>query len=420
MSNEIVLENEKQGNPESEWGLTNGASSSIEGFTTDISTNIGGTVQFKVDTDATQYRLDIYRLGYYNGDGARLVASIQHSGAENQPAPIVDTSTATVDAGNWSVTDSWAVPTGSVSGVYIAKLVREDGTTGENHIPFIVRDDTGHSDVVFQTSDTTWQAYNDWGGANLYGNDLNTGADRAYAVSYNRPLDTTAVINTIFGDGEYSAIRFLEKNGYDVSYISGVDTARSGSELLDHKLFLSVGHDEYWSADQRANVEAARDAGVNLAFWSGNEVYWEGRWQPSLDSTPDDYRTFVSYKESWSQAKIDPDPQWTGTWRDTLESDWTGSGERSHWHHVHGQFASFRHDQCFIRLFEVSILGEHGRRKSAAWTIGKSRAWNAWLRVGHRPGQRLPSGRLGRPVFDHRPSEQPYYWAERPGRKYSR
>ena len=73
MSNEIVLENEKQGNPESEWGLPNGASSSIEGFTTDISTNLGGTVQFKINTDANNYRLDIYRLGYYDGDGARLV-----------------------------------------------------------------------------------------------------------------------------------------------------------------------------------------------------------------------------------------------------------------------------------------------------------------------------------------------------------
>ena len=77
MSNEIALENEKQGNPESEWGLPNGASSSIEGFTTDISTNVGGTVDFKINTDSDNYRLDIYRLGYYDGDGARLVGSIR-------------------------------------------------------------------------------------------------------------------------------------------------------------------------------------------------------------------------------------------------------------------------------------------------------------------------------------------------------
>ena len=276
---------------------------------------------FKINTDSDNYRLDIYRLGYYDGDGARLVGSIQHNGAVTQPSPIVDLSTATVDAGNWSVTDSWQIPSDAVSGVYIAKLVREDGTQGENQIPFIVRDDASHSDIVFQTSDTTWQAYNTWGGSSLYQNSLDTnpnppdaGPNRAFAVSYNRPVATQGV-DQLFGS-EYAAISWLEKNGYDVSYISGVDTARSGSELLNHQVFLSVGHDEYWSAQQRANVEAARDAGVNLAFWSGNTSYWEARWAPSLDSTHSDYRTLVTYKELFSQADIDPSSQWTGTWRD--------------------------------------------------------------------------------------------------------
>ena len=48
---------------------------------------------------------------------------------------------------------------------------------------------------------------------------------------------------------------------------------------------MSSGHDEYWSGAQRANVEAARDAGVNLAFFSGNEVFWKTRWEPSIDGT---------------------------------------------------------------------------------------------------------------------------------------
>ena len=73
--------------------------------------------------------------------------------------------------------------------------------------------------------------------------------------------------------------RFLERNGYDVSYFAGIDSDRLGSEILNHKIFLSVGHDEYWSGDQRLNVEAARDAGVNLAFFSGNEVFWKTRFE---------------------------------------------------------------------------------------------------------------------------------------------
>ena len=210
MSNEIVLENEKQGTPESVWGLPNGASSSIEGFTTDISSDIGGTVQFKINTDATEYRLDIYRLGYYNGDGARLVGSIDHTGAVSQPAPIIDLTTATADAGNWSVTDTWNVPADAVSGVYIAKLVREDGVQGENQIPFVVRDDGGHSDVVFQTSDTTWQAYNNWGGASLYENFMGTGTVAAYAVSYNRPVPTDHRQLRCLPMANTTAIRWLE------------------------------------------------------------------------------------------------------------------------------------------------------------------------------------------------------------------
>ena len=312
MANEIVLENLKVGNPETEWGLINGAYATIEGFTTDISADQGDVVEFKIDTDASSYKIDIYRLGYYGGDGARKVASIEHFGNVNQPAPILKLNTATVDAGNWNVTDAWTVPDDAVSGVYIAKLVRTDGTFGENHIPFIIRDDDGNSDVVFQTSDSTWQAYNTWGGASTYQNFLGTGTDRAYAVSYNRPIQTEG-INALLGV-EYTAIRWMEQNGYDVSYISGIDAARYGSELLEHKLFLSVGHDEYWSGEQRANVEAARDAGVNLAFWSGNEVYWKTRWEPSLDATPDNYRTMVVYKES--KGAVDPSDEWTGTWRD--------------------------------------------------------------------------------------------------------
>ncbi len=105
-------------------------------------------------------------------------------------------------------------------------------------------------------------------------------------------------------------VRWLERNGYDVSYTSEGDVDRDGSSLLEHKVFLSVGHDEYWSAGQRANVTAARDAGVNLGFFSGNEIFWKARWENS-------HRTLVCYKETHANEKIDPETNvWTGTWRD--------------------------------------------------------------------------------------------------------
>ena len=107
-------------------------------------------------------------------------------------------------------------------------------------------------------------------------------------------------------NAEYPMVRWLEANGYNVSYSTGVDTDRRGAEILEHRVFLSVGHDEYWSGAQRANVEAARNAGVHLAFFSGNEIFWKIRWDTSIDGSGTPYRTMVSYKDTHANAKIDP------------------------------------------------------------------------------------------------------------------
>jgi len=91
----------------------------------------------------------------------------------------------------------------------------------------------------------------------------------AFKVSYNRPFTPGDQGHSWLMDTEYPMLRFLEANGYDVSYISGLDTSTRGALLLNHSVFMSTGHDEYWAGSQRTNVEAARDAGVNLAFFSG-------------------------------------------------------------------------------------------------------------------------------------------------------
>ncbi len=306
----IDCENRLPGSPRSEWGGSDDGS--IRGFTTEFSVNRGEDVRFKIDTTATAYSVDIYRIGWYQGLGARKVATITPAVAlpQTQPPCLNDAATGLVDCGNWAESASWN--TGSaLSGVYVAVLRRPD-TGGIGHVYFVVREDGHASQVLFQTNDTTWQAYNFFG-RSLYGGLYTT--DRARAVSYNRPFVTLARTVQFFSD-QYPMIRFLERNGYDVTYVSGVDTARRPAELRLHQLFVSAGHDEYWSGDQRANVEAARDAGVNLAFFSGNEVFWKTRWQPSIDGTGTPYRTMVCYKETLDGAKTDPSPQWTGTWRD--------------------------------------------------------------------------------------------------------
>ncbi|HEY3044368.1 MAG TPA: N,N-dimethylformamidase beta subunit family domain-containing protein, partial [Vicinamibacterales bacterium] len=325
-ANAVVAENCLTG--DADWDLTGGTDSTIQGFADNISVDVGQTVNFKINTDATTYRIDIYRLGYYSSAGARKITSstITLAQAQVQPACASDTLTGLVDCGTWATSASWSTA-GQTSGIFLAKLTRIDAgvpATAANHIVFVVRDDSRHSDVLFQTSDTTWQAYNRYGGNSLYfgGPGVNpppySNPGRAYKVSYNRPFDTRSHDPQSFlFNAEYPMVRWLEANGYDVSYFTGVDSDRSGALIKDHKAFLSVGHDEYWSGAQRANVEAARDAGVHLAFFSGNEVFWKTRWEASLVAPNVSHRTLVSYKETLENAKIDPDPAvWTGTWRD--------------------------------------------------------------------------------------------------------
>jgi hypothetical protein len=312
--NPIEAENCLPGNPPSEWYVVGAGSTNIQGFTTDISVNPGQTVHFKIMTDARSYLINIYRLGYYQGADARKVAIVLPSVPlpQTQPPCLTNNSTGLTDCGNWAISASWAVPITATSGVYYALLTRPD-TGDASPVIFVVRNDTSHSDILVQTSDPTWHAYNDYGGSSLY-----TGpSTAAYKVSYNRPFNVPNMY-TWFFSAEYPMLRWLEANGYDVSYSTGVDTDRNGQLITQHKIFMSVGHDEYWSGGQRAGVEAARAAGVNLAFFSGNEIFWKTRWEPSIDGTNTPYRTLVCYKETFAGQPIDPadPPTWTGAWRD--------------------------------------------------------------------------------------------------------
>ncbi|MEU4445513.1 N,N-dimethylformamidase beta subunit family domain-containing protein [Actinosynnema sp. NPDC050801] len=288
---------------------------SILGFTTDISATPGGRVDFKVLTNASSYRIDIYRLGWYAGKGARLVGSVSRDTAQSQPPCLRGTDgSALIDCGNWAVSVSWNVPADAVSGIYYARVERFD-TGALNEIAFVLRDDTSTSDVLLQTSDATWVAYNRYGGNSLYFGDGPGAGGQAYKVSYNRPYTGGDGDENFVFNAEYPMLRFLEANGYDVSYTTDADSARRGHLIRNHKVFMAVGHDEYWSNEQRANVEAARDAGVHMAFMTGNEIFWKHRWEKSIDSSRADWRTIASYKET-KGTQNDGVNDWTGTWRD--------------------------------------------------------------------------------------------------------
>jgi hypothetical protein len=329
--NPVACENSLTGTPQSVWDVGPGEGSTIQGFADPFSVNLGGTINFKIESPASSYAVDIYRMGYYGGDGARLIASLTPniSVSQQQPACHTNTATGLVDCSNWGVSASWTVPSTLVSGVYFAHIYRTDGTSDENQIPFVVRNDSSHSDILFETNDETWQAYNDWGGYSLYtgsaSDTLNRptslDAGRAEQVSYDRPFATrfdTPNGEDFFFYAEFPMIEFLEENGYDVSYIDqGTVTGSNGAALIEqHKVLVKSGHDEYWTAAEVANVTAARDAGVNMAFFTGNEVYWKTRFAP--DAAGEANRTLITYKETLDNAQTDPDdpPTWTGAWYD--------------------------------------------------------------------------------------------------------
>jgi hypothetical protein len=389
--NPIVCENLLTGSPKTEWDITGAGDSTLQGFATEISANIGETVRFKVNTTATLFNIDIYRMGYYNGMGARKVASIPGVAGHVQPACLTDNATHLVDCGNWAQAASWTIPTTAVSGIYFAKLSRPD-TGGTSHIVFVVRNDAGSSDLLFQTSDTTWQAYNAYGGFSLYSE------TPARKVSYNRPFATRGQGGDGLGTSnfvfyvEYPMVRFLEANGYNVTYSSGVDTDRRGALLTGHKVFLSVGHDEYWSAAQRANVEAARNAGVHLAFFSGNEIFWKTRWENSIDGMATPYRTLVTYKETHSNQVTDPadPPTWTGTWRDPRFSP-PGDGGRPE-NAVSGQIYTVDRGSAAITVPAAFAPLRFWRNTAVANLVGAQTATLGSETIGYEWDQDLDNG----------------------------
>jgi hypothetical protein len=340
VTNKIACENSKPGDPPANWQIQGIGDESIQGFATQISTNVGGTVNFKIKTPAASYHINILRLGYYGGDGARIIASnIQPSAKlpQVQPECMHEEATGLIDCGNWGVSASWEVPKEAVSGLYVAQLVRND-TGGESQIFFVVKEEESHAPIVLKTSDATWEAYNAYGGNSLYSctkwcpKGEPEAYKAAYAVSYNRPFDGTLQTDAGQSDpfyAEYQLIRFMEKNGYNMTYVAQPDIQSNPALLENHKVFISSGHDEYWSAGERSAVESAREAGVNLAFFSGNEVFWKTRWGSSIDGSNAADRTLITYKETHFNAPVDPDEPAvsTSSWRDPRFGAQGGAGK---------------------------------------------------------------------------------------------
>jgi hypothetical protein len=262
----------------------------IEGWCSQPSVQAGDSLQIFVSTDpAGEFMLDIYRMGYYQRMGARQVLSAGPISGTAQPLPRPGAERLIECA--WAPSFEVPIPSDWVSGVYLGKLTRTDDGT-ENYVVFVVRDGR-EAGLIVQTSDFTWQAYNGW--PTSYSLYSDGGPEPYYytgvAVSYERPY-LPAWSTAIPGAGEYFVFEYpftywLEREGYDVTYCSNLDTHRGTAALSRAAGFLSVGHDEYWTVEMYANVRAAIDAGVSVGFFSGNVCWGAIGLRSSASGRPD-------------------------------------------------------------------------------------------------------------------------------------
>ncbi|HZR40091.1 MAG TPA: N,N-dimethylformamidase beta subunit family domain-containing protein [Ktedonobacteraceae bacterium] len=339
----IARENAQPGT--TSWQITAAHASTvqIQAFAGATSVVPGSSIKLYVSTQraGTLYTIDIYRLGWYGGTGARLMQSIPALSGDDQgyfdnindtqstlvcPSCTTDKATGLLET-HWKASYTLSIPNNWTTGIYLAKFTDSQGF--QTYAPFDVLGNP-NAPYVLVTPDTTAAAYNNWGGSSLYevdneakgqGVPVSPGAGVA-AVSFNRPYSDG------YGSGiilsyELTTIHWLERQGYEISYISSVDLQTNPAQLLNHKAFISLGHDEYWTKEMRDGVENARDHGVGLAFLGANTAYWQMRFGP--DSNGTENRIVICYKVLSDNKDYQRDPLYgkdnsrvTTQWRDPL------------------------------------------------------------------------------------------------------
>lgn len=295
-TNPIVVENEHPGTID--WRIANVASAAgIEGYADRASARQGDTVTLYVSTAAPHFLVQAYRMGYYGGLGGRLVWQSPSQRGGLQAAPSRQSGTNMISA-PWHPSLAVHVDASWPPGDYLLKLVGDGGQ--QRYVPLTVTDPSSTAALLIVNAVTTWEAYNNWGGYNLYNGPDLTFASRSRVVSFDRPYPSAGSGSEAgdgsgdFLSGEFPLVYFAESYGLDVTYVSDVDLHEDGQQLAgSHRGLITLGHDEYWTAQMRSAVTAARDRGVNLAFLGANAVYRQIRLQPSALG-PD--RQIVDYK----------------------------------------------------------------------------------------------------------------------------
>ncbi|MEU8495873.1 N,N-dimethylformamidase beta subunit family domain-containing protein [Streptomyces lavendulae] len=290
---DVKAENARPGN--ADWHVTKaGPARAIEGFADRVSVLPGESFGLHVSTTAPRFTVSAYRMGWYGGARARLVWRSEALPGVRQPEHTVEPGTRMVRT-RWPRTASVDTK-GWPEGCYLLRLDAQGGE-GQRFVPVTVRSAATAGRTVIVNAVATWQAYNRWGGYGSYDGPSGGYASRSLAVTFDRPYeyDDGAGLFLVY---EAPLVALAERLGIPLAYATTTDVAREKRLLEGASAVLSLGHDEYWSPEQRAHFTAARDAGTNIAVLGANCCFRRIRLEAS-DLGPD--RTVVCYKSSYDQ-----------------------------------------------------------------------------------------------------------------------
>jgi hypothetical protein len=308
-----VPENSLPGDPH--WAIRHlGGEHEIEGYAGKVSVLTGESFPLFVSTESSGFQVTAFRLGWYQGTGAREVwqSGAVHGAQQQSPTMVEATNTVQTD---WDPvidvpTDDWP------AGAYLLRLDADSGA--QRYVPITVRSASTEGKIVLKSCVQTWQAYNTWGGYDLYKGPTGDYGNRSLAVSLDRPYDDNGA--DMFLTYERNVVKLAERMGLDLAYVTSMDIAADPNLLDGASALVSMGHDEYWTPAERANVTAARDSGVNLAFLGANALFRRTRLEETALGAA---RLVVCYKTSYTE-----DPMYgrdaalvTSDWREPPDPD---------------------------------------------------------------------------------------------------
>ena len=277
----VIAENKRPGS--TAWRIRH-ARGSIVGFASRVYARRGQRVTLYVSTGAARFRAEAFRMGYYQGKGARLVWKSAEVPGKVQPRCPVTAATRMVSCSNWSPSVAFTLTSAFVQGDYLIKLAGSGRQ--QSYVPLTVWDPASTAAYVIKNDVFTWQAWNPYGGYDFYAGRGGCPAggyplcSRARVVSFDRPYAAEGGSGN-FLTLEYPLVRFAEKHGLDVTYATDLTVDQHPRYLRRHRVLLSLGHDECWSLSERRAAVAAHHDGVNIVFFAASPILRHVRIQAS-------------------------------------------------------------------------------------------------------------------------------------------